>query len=133
MPTGNRHPNRTDRVQCRQNLRQALINKRIQGKQLGPHEIVNEILHPSMHISKLEREVFHVQWEAIRNITQKRVEEQHAKNLLLANSTTRSQNSTAIDLGEPPSQLTRSCRLIYTIQASWSHWWMCQVPWQEIQ
>lgn len=99
MHTGNRHPNRTDRVQCRQNLRQALLNKRIQGKQLGPHEIVNDILHPSMHISKLEREVFHVQWEAIRNITQKRVEEQHAKNLLLANST-HAQNSTAIDLGE---------------------------------
>lgn len=71
--TGNRKPEDEGRVACRKRLREILEQpksddpntKKLKGKQLFPHEIVNKIMHGST-LSDLEKQVFSSQWEDIR-------------------------------------------------------------------
>jgi Mg-chelatase subunit ChlD len=62
--TGNRYPEREDRVECRKRLREAVCENKIGGKQLHPHEIVKEIMNGSC--STLELEMFNSQWTSLR-------------------------------------------------------------------
>ena len=64
--TGNRHPDDAARVAARANLRAALAEKgakAVKGKALQPHEIVGKC---SAHLSTLEADLMHAQWEAMR-------------------------------------------------------------------
>jgi hypothetical protein len=73
--TGNRHPDDGARVGCRKRVRAALVaqgTKKLKGKQLHPHEIVQKLMGGGMRggSSEVECEVFHAQWLAIRAATQ---------------------------------------------------------------
>ena len=61
--TGNRYPNDIDRVQCRQNLIQFIkdgkLNK-LNGKQLDPHEIMNELIYADSDEFKA---ILHSMWD----------------------------------------------------------------------
>ena len=67
--TGNRFPDNTDRVQCRQHLRQTITEGKVKGKQLYPHQIVETLQKGggrSGGIGSLEKEMLNVQWIDIR-------------------------------------------------------------------
>eukprot|EP01038_Epipyxis_sp_PR26KG_P007317 gene7317-9969_t len=63
--TGNRYPNDEDRVVCRKKLRTALLEKRVHGKQLFPHEIVSQI--KDSVLSTLDYDILNAQWVDIRS------------------------------------------------------------------
>ena len=78
--TGNRRPDDADRVECRKRVRETLLAegmKRLKGKQLFPHQIVQKCGHGygggSAH-SELELEIFDAQWAAIRADTKASME-----------------------------------------------------------
>ncbi|KAL3915811.1 MAG: hypothetical protein SGPRY_007073 [Prymnesium sp.] len=66
--TGNRHPEDKGRVAARQALREAVAKKKVNGKQLFPHEITRKLM-ASGTISKLEVDLMEAQWTALREST----------------------------------------------------------------
>ena len=67
--TGNRFPDDPDRVSCRAHLREAVVSKKLNGKQLMPHEIVTQLMNGSRDMSSmssLEVDMLDCQWGAIR-------------------------------------------------------------------
>ncbi len=65
--TGNRHPKNKSRVECRKRLRKAMVDskvKKLKGRQLFPHEIVNKMMH-GYGLSGAELDVFQCQWDDI--------------------------------------------------------------------
>jgi len=65
--TGNRYPNLKDRVDARKELQRILegkLAKKINGKQLHPHEIVKKFLDRAT--SRMEGQLYQVQWNSIR-------------------------------------------------------------------
>eukprot|EP01034_Spumella_vulgaris_P032809 gene32809-40495_t len=66
IETGNRFPEDTDRIQCREHLRSAIKDKAVKGKQLYPHEIVTQ-LNGTKRTSTAETDMLDVQWADIRN------------------------------------------------------------------
>jgi len=66
VETGNRFPDSEDRILCRQNLRQAVIDQKVKGKQLYPHDIVETLFNGRSVVSTLEKEVYNAQWNDIR-------------------------------------------------------------------
>uniref|UniRef100_A0A7S3JUV8 TROVE domain-containing protein n=1 Tax=Aureoumbra lagunensis TaxID=44058 RepID=A0A7S3JUV8_9STRA len=62
--TGDRYPDDEDRVECRQNLRDAVIKKKsIKGSQLFPHQLVHTIIKQHRSTSTLEDDVMNAQWQ----------------------------------------------------------------------
>lgn len=71
--TGDRFPLDEDRVLCRQHLRQAVLEQKVKGKQLQPHEIVKALLKTSRGfstLSTLDRDLYGAQWSKIRQCLQ---------------------------------------------------------------
>ena len=64
--TGNRFPDSEDRILCRQNLRQAVLDDKVKGKQLYPHEIVETLYNGRGGASAMEKEVYNAQWKDVR-------------------------------------------------------------------
>ncbi|KAJ1425035.1 hypothetical protein B484DRAFT_451289 [Ochromonadaceae sp. CCMP2298] len=69
--TGNRHPDDADRVACRQNLRLAALDSKINGAQLYPHEIVKTLYEAGSgargkQCGSLEKQVLDAQWKCLR-------------------------------------------------------------------
>ena len=62
--TGNRFPDDVDRVASRKNLEGAVKEKRVNGKQLMPHEIVKTFMNNS--ITGIEEELLALQWEKMK-------------------------------------------------------------------
>ena len=62
--TGNRYPEDVDRVTSRNNLKEALKNKSISGKQLMPHEVVKEFM--KNETTSIEEELLTQQWEKMK-------------------------------------------------------------------
>ena len=82
--TGNRHPEDEDRVACRKRLRACLLEegmKKLKGKQLHPHEIVQKLMggYGVKAPSDMELEIFDAQWDAIRAETKASLERQAAE------------------------------------------------------
>jgi hypothetical protein len=59
--TGNRHPTDITRITCRNNLIKALIDEKINGKQIQPHELTQQIISAS----SLEIKLLEAQWNKI--------------------------------------------------------------------
>ena len=79
--TGNRFPEDEDRVACRKRLRQCLLEegtKKLKGKQLHPHEIVQKLMR-GQRSSEMEEEIYGAQWEAIRASVKASLEKQSAE------------------------------------------------------
>ena len=79
--TGNRFPEDEDRVACRKRLRQCLLEegtKKLKGKQLHPHEIVQKLMF-GQRSSEMEEEIYGAQWEAIRASVKASLEKQSAE------------------------------------------------------
>jgi hypothetical protein len=64
--TGNRHPDDEDRILCRQNLRKAVVDQKVKGKQLYPHDIVKTLYEGHGRVSTVEKEVYNAQWSDLR-------------------------------------------------------------------
>jgi hypothetical protein len=70
MDTGNRFPDDLVRVACRKNFRKALLEqniKKLNGKQLFPHEIVKRLMSDSKSVSSMEIEILQSQWGSIKD------------------------------------------------------------------
>ena len=80
--TGNRFPNNEDRVQCRKNLIDAMVNTGIKGQQLFANQIVQKIT-PYSSFGTAEKILCVKQWESIRNdvLEKMKDENSNAKNL----------------------------------------------------
>lgn len=92
--TGNRHPDKEVRINCRKRLREEILQGKackLKGKQLFPHEIVSKFWggYSETHVSTLEADLLQRQWEDIR------------ENVKLAMSeATREGTSPSVDLGK---------------------------------
>lgn len=62
--TGNRHPDREDRVTCRNNLLHHIVEKGISGKQLLPHEVVKTIFN-NYQASSSTKKIADAQWDKV--------------------------------------------------------------------
>ncbi len=80
--TGNRFPNNDDRVQCRKNLIDTMVNTGIKGQQLFANQIVQKIT-PYLSFGTAEKILCVKQWESIRNdvLEKMKDENSNAKNL----------------------------------------------------
>jgi Mg-chelatase subunit ChlD len=80
--TGNRFPNNDDRVQCRKNLIDTMVNTGIKGQQLFANQIVQKI-NPHLSLGTAEKILCVKQWESIRNdvLEKMKDENSNAKNL----------------------------------------------------
>eukprot|EP00555_Chaetoceros_dichaeta_P003025 CAMPEP_0198248552 /NCGR_PEP_ID=MMETSP1447-20131203/304_1 /TAXON_ID=420782 /ORGANISM="Chaetoceros dichaeta, Strain CCMP1751" /LENGTH=648 /DNA_ID=CAMNT_0043932981 /DNA_START=44 /DNA_END=1990 /DNA_ORIENTATION=- len=87
LESGNRHTTNASRIQCRKRLRDAMLNtkaKKLKGRQLFPHEIVQKIQQNPYQLSTLEKDMFGCQWQDI-------------KSSLLTTTTFKEKSSHAID------------------------------------
>jgi Mg-chelatase subunit ChlD len=84
--TGNRYPDDEDRVICRKKLRAALLEKRVHGKQLYPHEIVSQITPNSAARSGLDGDILNAQWTDIRNALLTKLNEAQQKTDIASSS-----------------------------------------------
>ena len=65
--TGNRYPDDADRVAARANLRKAMVEKGVKGKQLGPHELTAKLMGGRRaNVSTAEADLMQAQWVAMR-------------------------------------------------------------------
>ena len=80
--TGNRFPNNDDRIQCRKNLIDTMVNTGIKGQQLFANQIVQKIT-PYLSLGTAEKILCLKQWESIRNdvLEKMKDENSNAKNL----------------------------------------------------
>jgi len=62
--TGDRYPEKQDRVDCRSHFRDAIRGRKVHGKQLFPHEIVKQIRDSTLTPDELE--LMDAQWSEIR-------------------------------------------------------------------
>jgi Mg-chelatase subunit ChlD len=65
LETGNRHPDDDDRVGARKKLRATLVESKLKGGQLQPHEIVSQAMR-SGRLSVAETDVLDAQWRSLR-------------------------------------------------------------------
>jgi len=68
LESGNRHTTNASRIQCRKRLRDTMLNpkvKKLKGRQLFPHEIVQKIQQNPYQLSTLEKDMFGCQWQDI--------------------------------------------------------------------
>jgi hypothetical protein len=83
--TGNRYPNNTDRVQCRQNLVQFIkdgkLNK-LNGKQLEPHEILRELTYSE---SDEFKSILHSMWDRKKEDILQQIKEFSYENRIACN------------------------------------------------
>lgn len=63
--TGDRHPDDAARVAARRHLRSVLLEKRVKGKALQPHEIARKCMYDAL--SALEVNLMDAQWGAMRD------------------------------------------------------------------
>lgn len=99
---GNRHPTITSRVQCRKRLRKAMLQsggKKLKGRQLFPHEIVEKMLMNPSKVSTLEKDLFQCQWDDIRQNTLDAMKEMAEKRNTLENGLNQESDHKSIDLG----------------------------------
>lgn len=68
-----RHPDDEDRKKARSNLMECLVSKKINGKQVFPHELVNQVL--DKRLSSAQQMIINAQWEKIREDIVKQVNE----------------------------------------------------------
>ena len=70
LESGNRHTTDESRIRCRKRLRDTMQDtnaKKLKGRQLFPHEIVQKIrLGPDDRLSTLEKDLFGCQWQDIK-------------------------------------------------------------------
>ena len=71
LENGNRHTTDESRIRCRKRLRDTMVDtnakKKLKGRQLFPHEIVQKIrLGPDNRLSTLEKDLFDCQWQDIK-------------------------------------------------------------------
>jgi hypothetical protein len=81
--TGNRHPYKVDRVECRENVLKHVLEKGMNGARLFPHELVSKIMnsstgngHGNCNISTGERSILNAQWTSMREDTVTQIETQ---------------------------------------------------------
>lgn len=83
--TGNRYPNKAERVECRKRLRDTMLHnksQKLKGRQLFPHELVKKFMGRNDKLSTLEKELLSCQWEDIRANVITSMEQVRAKNAL---------------------------------------------------
>ena len=98
--SGNRYPDRPDRVESRKNLRELLMSKKgLHGAELMPHTLVKACMNSTP--SKLELDLIDAQWSALRSATLdsiRKVKELRAQEAQLDPNQSPTQ-SKSIDLG----------------------------------
>lgn len=100
--TGNRHPRNMSRVECRKRLRKVIVDskvKKLKGRQLFPHEVVNKIMH-GHGLSGAELDVFQCQWDDIVQSVKAAIEAKKAKDNLDGDAKEEGNEGVSIDLGK---------------------------------